>query len=290
MGDYLTLTAVPGQLDPTLHYPLEVTTSAGTVCATLPPERAQVEVVVTQVGQSQLSVDPQSARLVPHLPVLDLSAIEDADRSDCEAAIIDAGEQWTRPNGAFDFEPVSGFSASALPSRLMYAVRARDAWVVEGTLTGYVHPWFWDGSECVQDAEISPLLTGRASTASLVGEAYATCPPEQSTLVIESLESIVDTASRFANYSFKLDIMPACVNGPTGVEMVGTQRDTRWSFDLNGPDDPATISYSGIGLSPRLSTFEFRRQMIHLDTSGNRISVLTVLPALNSGSFSPTFE
>jgi hypothetical protein len=80
------------------------------------------------------------------------------------------------------------------------------------------------------------------------------------------------------------------MNTETGVQMVDTMRDTAWRFELNGMDDPSTMSFSGIGLSLRIGQLDFRRQLIHLDTSGNRVSVLTILPAFNDGSFSPTFE
>jgi hypothetical protein len=90
--------------------------------------------------------------------------------------------------------------------------------------------------------------------------------------------SAIEAGKRFENHGFKIDLFPACRNTDAGVEMTQTRRDVSWSFTVDGPSSPQTVQVDGVAHSARSVAFDFRRELIHLGTSGNRVTLLKVRP------------
>lgn len=284
-GDWLLIRTTPEQVHPDLRTdPLGVETDTGQACDIRPTAEALIEAPIIAVGLTTLTLDPDKARLRRPAPVLDASAIEDKGIS--SAACADALEallsspQWMDPVDVEDLE------AAELPERFSYEIRPEDTWVVEGSRSGFLHRQTWavdtDTGEgaCVTDEELSELATGRAQTASLGVDAYTQCPPTNIELSLDEVDELLaDDHLRFANFSFSMDIFPGCdEQSDTGELMTRIRRDTRWSFGLQGPDNPRSVSGSDMQLAPKVPLLEFRRQQIQLDSALSRVLLLEIRP------------
>ncbi|MGM0578653.1 MAG: hypothetical protein ACQEXJ_23210 [Myxococcota bacterium] len=292
-GDWLELEAAPESLAPDLRLEAEVRTEDGLLCPTEPADVAVVEVPVTAVGMTTLDVDPAGARLRPVEPVLDEDAVADDPQvtlANCRSALSDLQDVLGRPEF---LEPTDAFAPENLPRRVLYSVRAAGAWIAVGSRSGYLHDNVWDAEAgaCVPDEDAPERQKGRLTTARLAdGVSYATCPPSLDLLGADSVdEALAGDHVRFENWSFGVDVFPGCEIGEDGgVERVPTQRDTRWTFFVQGPDTPSSVSAQGAFLGPRVPLLDFRRQQIQLDTVVGRIHHLQVRPG--STTLLGTFE
>ena len=131
---------------------------------------------------------------------------------------------------------------------------------------------------------ISSLATGRARTAELIVETYEQCPPTNADLALDAVDGLLATPQGFKNFSFSLDIFPGCdgsVDG-AGKLMDEIRRDTRWSFQVEGPDNPRSVSGSDMQLAPRVPLLDFRRQQVQLDSGLGRLLLLEIRPGTSA--------
>ena len=283
IGDWAVIEAAPLALAEELRHEAPVVTADGRVCDVEPPSRYYVEVPVVAVGQTTLTVDPAAARLRPSEPVLDVEVIgadPDQSLSACKKALELLQVELTRPENL----PGTTLDPASLPRRFAYEIRARDSWVLIGSRSGYQHRWTWDAvaGECVEDLSLDPRHAARVIQSELLPDAsYEVCPPTIEQLSHDLVDGLVDAAVRFENWSFALDVLPGCVEDDDGqIELVPTQRDTRWTFDVLGPDEGATVRLSSSILALRIGSFDFRRQNVYLDTGGERASLFQVRPGV----------
>ncbi|MEC9070808.1 MAG: hypothetical protein VX938_00455, partial [Myxococcota bacterium] len=263
---------------------LEVVTSDGLTCEAFSPSVALVEVPVTTVGLTTVTIDPSQARLRHSIPELDGQEIEAAGLSAaaCSEALDDllVSSNWMEP------VPTDGFAPEALPGRFSYEVRPDDTWVVNGSRSGFLHRQIWtvdpetgEGS-CDVDSERSALATGRAYTARLAVDTYPQCPPSNGDISLDLVGDLLsEDHERFSNFSFSLDVLPGCdQDSETGALLTAIRQDTRWSFLMEGPDSPRSVSGSDMHLTPRVPVLEFRRQQVQLDSALSRILLLEIRP------------
>ncbi len=297
-NDWLVLTAAPETLAPELRRDVQITTADGEACVVRPAAVNQVEVRITAVGLDRLTVDPATARLVPNEPVLDEDAIRasgvslQACRDALEALRLTLG----RPDNLI---PTDAFTPANLPRRLLYGVRGADAWVVVGSRSGYLHRRRWDpdAEACVTAAPgdpnfafTSPLIQGRITESTLTAP-YTACPVPTTALTVDAVDALGEGDDRFENFSFEAEIFPGCEITDDGeVTIAPSQRDTRWTFETTGPEQPADVRLVGTGIAATLGTLDFERQLLQLDTSGNRVNVLDFDATGLRATFTPSFE
>jgi hypothetical protein len=275
VGDRVQLEVPVASVDPALVHTLEVTLKDGRKCPTREAKTALVEVSITAVGMTSLTLDPSSARLRPQLPELDLVALETSGLS--KRACNDAVKALDETLGLADKLVASeDFAAAALPPALTYAVRAKD-WVIVGTRSGFLHRQKWNRatSACEVDETLDPRLTGRATEVADAVSKYETCPPPAAQLAEDRVTSLAPAAGRFVNPSFELDIFPACSVDTQGViTPVASQQDTSFSFVVTGPQQGSALTVSDSVLITRVPLLDFRRQQVQLDTAARRALVL----------------
>lgn len=275
VDDWLVLEAAPGSLAPALRLDAPSVTVGDEPCPLLPIHLAEVEVPVVEVGLTTLRIDPSRARLRPLEPKLDeatLAAEKRVSLSACQAALETFRSSLTWPE---NLPATEDFAAENLPRRVTYRVHAAKTWIVVGERSGYLHDQAWIGGACAADLDLDPHQTGRLETVSLA-EDYATCPPGPAQIGADGVDGLTGGAARFSNWSFGLQAFPGCVTDDQGHALVPTQRDTRWSFDFFGPDNPRTVSAQEALLGTRVSLLDFRRNQVQLDTSGGAVHLLEI--------------
>jgi len=275
-GDWLVLESASQNMSEALHYPIALTFE-GEPCPLVETHTSKVQVQIVSVKEDILQLDPATAQTIPQTPVLEETTLSLSRLKGCRELLEQAVEDLGLASGELSMKDTSDFAPGNLPDRLAYKVRA-GSWIAEGTRSGFSHRNVFAEGACSVDPNLTERLNSRLQEAKLAGGSYETCPPENSLLTSEGLESLVENGSGFENHSFKVTMLPACRNTTEGIVLPGTRRDTRWSFSLNGTDTPTTISVEGTTHSARSVPFNFRRQLIHLGTSGNRVTVLRVSP------------
>jgi len=272
-GDILQLVVPVAGVDPSLVHTLPVEAS-GEVCATVPPTTALVEVTITAVGMSSLTVDPASARARPRLPELDVPAIEAARLSvrACREALAELDETLGLPDR---LTPIASLSPAALPPVTTYRVRAAE-WAAVGTRSGFLHRQRWDraAGACTVDESLDPRLTGRATEVPDAVSKYEQCPPPPTQLEHDTVTAIAPASGRFVNPSFGVDVFPACDTVDGAIVPVPSQQDTAFTFTVTGPHEAGAMSISESILIPRVPLLDFRRQQVQLDTSARRAAIL----------------
>jgi hypothetical protein len=290
VGDTLVVAAAPGSFDPAYRLNLVVVTEDGVSCPLKPVLLTALQLRVTGVGMDTLAVDPATVGRVPMYPEIDEEelAAKGLSLSKCLGAleVLSATDSFTAPALPLDL--------GRLPRRVEYQVRTTGVWRVQGSLSGFQHPWMWDGvaGKCVKDTALDARHTGRLVEAKLkAGAAYRTCPPGLDQTAFEVMEDVLDTRTRFANWSFRLDMWPGCETKEDGtIALLPTLRDTSWVFTLTGPQSPATLSSAASALSPRLGQLELRRSVVQLDAGDHSVTVIDFTPLDNLGIFSPRFQ
>ena len=275
-GDLLIVEAAPQVMSDELNYPIELSFD-GEACPLKPVYISRIQVTIGEVGEDTLDVDPATARRVPVAPQLDEENLSLSRLKGCRELVEQAKSELGVVNGMVPLLETQAFLSANLPDRLTFRVRTAD-WIVEGTRSGYTHRNTFVDGQCTEKETLSNRLTSRLQQATLVDDTYATCPPANDRLTTAGLESLVSAGSTFENHSFNVTMLPGCRNTAEGVELVHTRRDTRWSFSLNGTSSPKQVQVDGTMHSARTVPFDFRRQLIHLGTSGNRVTVLRVSP------------
>jgi hypothetical protein len=282
VGDWLALDVPTATVAASLLAQVAVVTDVGDTCPAKTPEIAKIEVRVTTVGQSTLTIDPTTARLRPQVPELDEDAITAAglSRRACEQALDLLTETvWLPENLIANPDAVT---PASLPSHVGYRLRVGEQFAVVGTVSGFLHRQRWDRatSSCVIDDTLDPRLTARHTPANVDVTTYATCPPSQDQLGFDVIEQLVDPATRFENVSFAFDVLPGCRLADDGItiEAVASQQDTVWSFTISGPHSAQTLAVPNSLLGVRVPIIEFRRHLVQLDAAANRASVLQVRP------------
>ncbi|MDP6946353.1 MAG: hypothetical protein QF464_19545, partial [Myxococcota bacterium] len=220
-------------------------------------------------------------RTRPSLQTLDvdtINSVSELSLSACEAARRDV-----------DIESqVSDvvLTPADLPRLARYATRVAGQWAVIGSRSGFLHKNRWDSTTgaCSED----PNLTDARYTARLVqrqdAASYESCPPDLDQLGHDASQSLYSPPEqRFTNFSFSVDVFEGCAAVDGEIVASPSQRDTRWTFALSGPDAPLVTSagrinsFAGAVLhSPRIPQLTLRRQQVELDTSGRRVHVLQV--------------
>lgn len=86
-----------------------------------------------------------------------------------------------------------------------------------------------------------------------------------------------DNPVRFHNFSFELEVFPGCIPSEDGsATLVESQRDTRWTFQVAGPESPRAATVAGVLHSARVPVLDFRRQQMQLDTAGRQVHQLEI--------------
>ncbi len=280
VGDWLQLEAPTAGTPTDLVHTVDVVTDDGEACPTLTPAATFIELPVTAVGSQTLTFDPSAARLRAPLPELDEDAIDAANISlrACQESLNALELELGLPE---NLRTTSSFSAANLPSRVRYTARVAE-WAVVGGVSGFLHRQAWDreAGSCVEDTSLDARLTGRAGARSLDVGDYLTCPPRPERLELGAVEQLTgDSGPSFVNPSIGIDIFPACDVDDNGqIVTRANQQDTRWSFSIVGPNDPASIAVDGSLLGVRVPMLDFRRQQVQLDASASRASLLEVRP------------
>jgi len=275
-GDWLILEAAPQTMSSELQYPMEFVFE-GEACPLKAQHISRVQVKISAVFEDSLNIDPSTAQAVPVAPVLSEDDLSLSRLKGCRELVDQAVSDLGRSTGVSPMKDLATFSSESVPDRVAYRVRSKD-WIAQGTRSGFTHRNTFAEGQCAVDETLSERLRSRVREATIVGGVYETCPPDNSKLTTAGLESLVEPGAGFENYSFQVTMLPACRNSSEGIQLPGTRRDTRWSFSLNGTDSPTSIQVDGTTHSARSVPFHFRRQLIHLGTSGNRITVLRVSP------------
>ena len=273
-GDILQLEVPALGVDPSLVHNLPVE-AGGKTCATTAPTTALIEVTITAVGMSTLTIDPGSARARPQLPVLDIPAIEAARLSvrACKEALTELDETLGLPERLKALAPLS---PASLPAAMRYRVRAAE-WAVIGARSGFLHRQRWDRATgaCTIDDTLDPRLDGRATEVPDAVSKYEECPPPATQLQFDTVTEIAPTAGRFVNPSFGIDLFPACdVTADGAITQVPSQQDTAFSFTVTGPNEGSAMSVSDSLLITRVPLLDFRRQQVQLDTAAKRAAIL----------------
>jgi hypothetical protein len=277
IGDVLVIESSAQNMAAGLHDSIAVSFD-GETCPLKVATLSRVQVAITLVGEDVVEVDAENAKIVPQAPVLDETDLGITRLKGCRDAVEAAVKDLGLDVGDYGLSATDAFVAANLPDRVTYRVRAGGAWVVQGTQSGFVHRNVFADGQCGLDPNASERLHSRIQEATLINGNYTTCPPSSSELTVDSVDTLVSSDSRFENFSFKTYMFPSCRNTEQGVVLPGTRRDTRWTFSLNGMDTPTTIQVEGTTHSARSVPFDFRRQLIHLGTSGNRVTLLRVSP------------
>lgn len=288
-GDWLQLTVPVEGADPRLVHTIDVIAGLGTsnelTCPTRAVERAIVEVPITAVGMSSLTIDPTRARLRPELPVLDIQALEAGriSRRACQDALDTIDETLGRPDRLADLGVP--LTPSMLPAGITYAVRGHD-WIAVGSRSGFLHRQRWDraadvspsaagAGTCVVDTDLDPRLSGRISEVPNAVAKYDTCPPLAEQLAVDRVGEIAPEADRYYNPSFGVDVFPACELAADGtISPVASQQDTAFTIALTGPQLGSALSISDSIAVPRVPLLDFRRQQVQLDTAAKRAAIL----------------
>jgi len=225
-----------------------------------------------------LGIDASTAQRVPLPPVLDDSALSAAQTKACTDVLDAAMANFMLAGGELGMVATDAFESANLPDRLAYRVRPADTWTVVGSRSGFLHGNVFTDGACATQEDLDQEVNGRLHEAKLAQGTYLSCPPSADDLAFDVVDELLDGDTRFANYSFKVDMFPACRNGDSGIDLPGTRRGTRWSFGVDSPQTPQSITVEGVTHSARSVPFDFRRQLIHLGTSGNRVTVLKISP------------
>ena len=295
VGDWLALEVPRTATAAALRYEMDVVSPAGETCPTKAADTVLIEAPIVEVGAHSVVIEGTAGRLRPPEPVLDEDAIEAAGLSlsvcdDAREVLIDE-LTWSDNLLATDAIEVAN-----LPEQVSYTVRPSEAWTVVGSRSGYLHRRVWDGDAgaCVDDPALDARRDGRIQQVDLgaPGDAapYASCPPSLDDIGFASVAALLPEGwSRFTNYSFSVDLFPGCrhLEGG-GIELVESQRDTTWTFDLAGPDAPQSISADGVLLGNRVPLLDFRRWQLQLDSASGRVHLLEI--RANSVSNVATFE
>lgn len=273
-GDILQLEVPVDSADPSLVHTVPVTTSAGE-CPTRPATTALVELTISEVGMTSLTLDPSNARLRPHLPVLDTDAIE-AQRLSlraCRDALERLDERLGLPE---NLATRDGVAPAELPPTVRYAVRG-SAWTAVGSRSGFLHRQRWDRAAglCLVDESLDARLNGRLSEVPDAVAKYQSCPPPPSQLLENTVEAIAPAAERFTNPSFALDVFPACETLEDGrIAPLPSQQDTVLTFAVTGPHQGSALSIADSVSIARVPLIDFRRQQVQLDTARRRAAIL----------------
>jgi len=279
VGDWVAFIVPTESSDPALHASVDIVTELGDTCPVLPIDQMIVEAQVTAVGMTELTIDPTTARLRPRLATLDEDEIAAGGHSlrACKAARDVLDDEIGLPEYLVSTDALT---AAALPSRFSYNVRV-DGWAIVGTVSGFLHRQRWDrdSGTCVVDESLDARLTGRQAEATVSIADYQTCPPPADLLRYDTIEGLTPAAARFENPSFAVDILPGCEQLDDGtLALVPSQQDTQWSFSLTGPHEASTLAVSNSDLGVRTGVFDLRRQVMQLDASARRASLLQVRP------------
>ena len=278
-GDWLQMIVPVEGADPRLVHTIDVVATGpdgDITCPTRAVERAIVEVPVTAVGMTTLTIDPSRARLRPDLPVLDLQALEAArlSRRACEDALDTLDETLGRPDNLAELGVT--LEPSMLPAAITYAVRGHD-WIAVGSRSGFLHRQRWDraAGACVVDADLDPRLSGRITEVPDAVAKYESCPPPGEQLAEDRVGEIASEGDRYYNPSFGVDIFPACELGADGaITAVASQQDTAFTIAITGPQLGSALSISDSIAVPRVPLLDFRRQQVQLDTAAKRAAIL----------------
>ena len=283
VGDWLTITAPVGAVDPAIRSQSPEVTVGDEACATLPAVHARIDVAVTEVGDHWIEVDLTDARLRPEEPELDEDTILEeklTSLSACTSALEDL--MLTLTNQPDSLQKVDSLEVAQLPARFSWEVRANEAWVSIGSQSGFFHRQRWDAeaSACLIDEELDERLQGRIETLEISEDAYDQCPPSLEQIGVENVQTLVGAdAAKLTNFSFGVQIFPGCMGTQAGIiETVPPQRDTSWSFNFYGPDAPKTVSAQSVLLGARTGKIDVSRHLVQLDTSGGKAHLLQVRP------------
>jgi len=284
-GDWLTITAPVGAVDPALAPPVIDVMAGDAKCAVLPAAQARIDVPVVEVGETWVRVDTALARLRPEEPVLDESTIQAeklASLSNCQAALDDLRLRLT--SGDANLVATDALSSSTLPMRFAWELRAASSWIAVGSRSGLLHRQRWDSDAqaCVLDDTMDARYEGRLATVELAQDAYSQCPPSLEQIGVEKVEEFAGSqAHRLSTFSLDLQVFPGCLADATGQVLThAPQRDTKWSFNLYGPDNPKTVSAQSVLLGARIGAIDVRRHLVQLDTSGGKAHILQVRPGI----------
>ncbi|HRE90378.1 MAG TPA: hypothetical protein PK095_14695, partial [Myxococcota bacterium] len=274
-GDLLQLVVPVSAVDPRLVHSVPVTLADGRVCPVRAETTATLELRVTAVGQSELVIDPSSARLRPNQPVLDEDAISEAglSRRLCQEALTALDDRLYRPE---NLATATDVTPAMLPAALTYNVRAA-GWIAVGSRSGFLHRQKWDREKalCVEDTELDARLVGRLTEIADATSKYQTCPPSVDALRHTAMDGFVDPDGRFYNPSFGLDIFPACeLNAQDQITAAPSQQDTLFTFTVTGPQQGSALSVSDALLLMRVPLLDFRRQQVQLDAAARKASIL----------------
>jgi len=140
--------------------------------------------------------------------------------------------------------PPQALDASCLGTDgFQYTIRAADAWLVVGSLTGYVHPFRNEGGTCVVRDDATSQTTGRAREARLkTGQALSDCPILVNPPMPELDYAPLDTPI------FSFAMVPGCFSQDDGTKLkhviLPTPRDLEWRFGV-APSTSPRLSATG---------------------------------------------
>jgi hypothetical protein len=287
--DWLTLAVSTKTLAQTHQNIVVVRTEGGIECPTLPVDRQLIEMQVVDagVGQTSLTIDWTTTRLRPSLPALDTETILDTGISsyECETARSKLWDELGIDHADIADGPqlrvVEAFNARDLPRHLTYSVRGHQQWILLGDRSGFLHQRAWDGAtgQCVERTDLGDdavKYTGRLEEITFAGaeNPYAECPPKLDEVGVEGA-LLPAAATRFENFSFGLNIFPGCSNQEDGtIERVQSQRGTRWTFVVQGPDSPKTYASHSSIYGGSLHPIDAKRFQMQLDPAGRRANLL----------------
>ena len=284
-GDWLSLEIPPSAVVEVCRVDAVVQSASGQDCPLLPSMVTIVDIPIVAVGQTTLDVDLSGAQSRPALSPLDEGLIEanpSLSSSECTAA-------WRAVDLEAQVLPLPPLSTVDLPRLSTYSVRPRAQWTVVGSRSGFLHDQGWEIDPETQEGSCQRLDDQSASMGRVSqrqdASLYATCPPSNEQLSHTASVPLYTPADegRFTNFSFSLDVFEGCEQSDEGIVASASQRDMRWTFEIDGPDAPMVTAahrinnYTSTVLhSSSVPVMTLTRQQVQLDSGGRRVHVLEI--------------
>ena len=128
--------------------------------------------------------------------------------------------------------------AACLGKGLDYYIRATNQWVVNGSVTGFLHPWYSDGDKCSIKKDAKGMQARVARSMPKDGIKLANCPVYPQDPEIEWNE--------FRNIEFSFSIFPGCtIDKDYNITVVPPKQDTQFRFSAFNYITPVSSTVGG---------------------------------------------